>query len=265
MIWPRDITSTRSHKPASSSGSLDLTSSAAARVGPRTQRLVDVEAGPDVDALGGLVGEDHGRLPKEGPRHRHLLLVPARQELHGLLQRRRADLESIDQFLHGPCAPGAAGARPATLNRRSVCTVALTRTPSTGINASRLRSPGSSMIPDRTASWVEVSISSLPSQSTRPACGGWRPARQSKSSGWPLPSAPATPTISPRCIVKLTGPKDWPCRPSTTRTSRGVAAVRRGRWERRLEGAADDQLDQRRLAWCRGRRTSPGCGRRAGR
>ena len=75
--------------------------------------------------------------------------------------------------------------------------VAFTRTPSTGINASCLRSPGSSMIPARTASWVEISISSLPSQTTRPAFGGCRPARQSKSCGWPLPSAPAMPTISP--------------------------------------------------------------------
>ena len=64
------------------------------------------------------------------------------------------------------------------------------------------------MIPDRTASWVDVSINSVPSQSTRPARGGCRPARQSNSSGWPLPSAPAIPTISPRCIVKLTGPND---------------------------------------------------------
>ena len=110
--------------------------------------------------------------------------------------------------------------KPSTLNRRSVWIVALTRTPSTGINASRLRSPGSSMIPDRTASCVDVSINSLPSQSTRPAFGGCRPARQSKSWGWPLPSAPATPTISPLFNVKLTGPNDWPWRPSTTRTSR---------------------------------------------
>ena len=80
------------------------------------------------------------------------------------------------------------------------------------------------MIPARTASCVEISIRSFPSQVTRPARGGWRPARQSNSCGCPLPSAPAMPTISPRCRVKLTGPNDWPCRPSTTSTSTASSA-----------------------------------------
>ena len=114
--------------------------------------------------------------------------------------------------------------KPAVLNRRKVWIVALTRMPSTGINASCLRSPGSSRIPARTASWVEISIRSLPSQATRPARGGCRPARQSKSCVCPFPSAPAMPTISPRSSVKLTGPKDCPWSPSTTNTSRGSSS-----------------------------------------
>ena len=68
-----------------------------------------------------------------------------------------------------------------------------------------------------------------------PLCGGCRPARQSNSCGCPLPSAPAMPTISPRVSVKLTGPNDWPCRPSTTSASPRSSARRRGRGERGLE------------------------------
>ena len=110
---------------------------------------------------------------------------------------------------------------PNRLKRRSDWTVAFTLTPRTPISASRLRLPGSSMIPARTPSRVETRLSSLPMQATRPARGGIRPARESKSWGWPLPSAPAIPTTSPLCSVKLTGPKDCPCRASTTSTSSG--------------------------------------------
>ena len=56
---PRDITTTRSQSPDSSIGSLDLTSTAAPSSALAAQRLVDVEAGADVDALRRLVGEDH--------------------------------------------------------------------------------------------------------------------------------------------------------------------------------------------------------------
>ena len=63
------------------------------------------------------------------------------------------------------------------------------------------------MIPAPTASRVEIKDSSLSAQTTRPARGGIRPAKQSKSWGWPLPSAPAIPTTSPVRRVKLTGPK----------------------------------------------------------
>ncbi len=101
MIWPRDITSTRSHSPASSMGSLDLTSIAVPLFGAGAQGLVDVEAGADVDALRRLVGEDHRRLLEEGAGHRDLLLVAPGEELDRLLEGRRPDLQLFDEVGDG--------------------------------------------------------------------------------------------------------------------------------------------------------------------
>ncbi len=112
---------------------------------------------------------------------------------------------------------------PSTPNRPSDWIVEFTRTPSTGISASRFRSPGNRTMPARTASLVDTRLSSLPSHATSPALGGTRPARQSNNWGWPLPSAPATPTISPLSSSRLTGPNDCPCRPSTSSTRRGAS------------------------------------------
>ena len=88
-IRPREITTTRSHNPASSIGSLDLTMTAVPS-SAFAQRVVDVETGPDVDALGGLVGQDHVELAaQERAQQRDLLLVAAGQVLRRLLDRRR--------------------------------------------------------------------------------------------------------------------------------------------------------------------------------
>ena len=65
------------------------------------QRLVDVEAGADVDALRRLVGEDHRRLLEEAARHRDLLLVPPGEELDRLLERWRPDLQLFDEVGDG--------------------------------------------------------------------------------------------------------------------------------------------------------------------
>ncbi len=98
--------------------------------------------------------------------------------------------------------------KPSLVKRRSDWMVEFTRTPSTGISASCLRSPGRSMTPDRTAWWVEIKLSSRSSHTTLPARGGVLPARQSNSWDCPFPSAPAIPTTSPLSRVKLTGPND---------------------------------------------------------
>ena len=105
------------------------------------------------------------------------------------------------------------------------------------------------MIPAPTASWVEIKVSSFPRRTTLPARGGTRPARQLKSSGCPFPSAPAIPTTSPLCSVKLTGPKgkggsvrvmplalparDYPTERGTISTGHGWLTLRQPRAGRR--------------------------------
>ena len=112
-IVPRDITNTRSHSPESSIGSLDLTSSAAPCGGTRAERLVDVDAGADVDTLGRFVGQDHRRFPQERTGDRDLLLVAAGQELDRLVEPRGADLELLDELLAQRLARSAGAARRA--------------------------------------------------------------------------------------------------------------------------------------------------------
>ena len=89
--------------PVAETGQLDgvagLDEESRPGIGPRPQRPVYVEAGADVDTLGGLVGEDDRRLTEEGPRHRDLLLVAPGEELDRLLERWRADLELGDEVL----------------------------------------------------------------------------------------------------------------------------------------------------------------------
>ena len=65
---PRDITTTRSHSPASSSGSLDLTTIAMPSLRLRAQGVVDVEPGRDVHALRRLLGQDHFDVPRRNGR-----------------------------------------------------------------------------------------------------------------------------------------------------------------------------------------------------
>ena len=69
---------------------------------------------PDVDALGGFVGQDHRRLPEERAGDGDLLLVAAGQELDRLIERRRADLELLDELFHrGALGPSAQPSDPA--------------------------------------------------------------------------------------------------------------------------------------------------------
>ena len=80
-----------------------------------------------------------------------------------------------------------------------------------------------------------------------PAFGGWRPARQSKSCGWPLPSAPAIPTISPLSQREADRPERLPLEAVDHEHLAGLAHLGGGRREGSLERAADDQLDELRL------------------
>src|SRR5581483_3448367 len=92
--------------------------------GLRAQRVVDVEARPDVDALRRLLGEDHLHAPtQERPGQRDLLLVPTGERLHGLLDRRHADpqpaRERVDALPLPPAPEEAEAAEaPEDLDRR---------------------------------------------------------------------------------------------------------------------------------------------------
>ena len=197
---PRDITSTRSQRPESSIGSLDLTSRAAPASVRGTQRLVDVEAGADVDTLGGLVGQDHRRLPEERPRRPTTFCwLPPERNSTGC----SSDGVRISSSLDEIAAPRRRSAR----RRRKPEPAEPAQRLDGGVDPHaehaastppRLRSPGSSMIPARTASWVEISVSSLPSQTTRARLRRRAGPRGSRRAGaGRCPRRPAIPTISP--------------------------------------------------------------------
>ncbi len=58
---------------------------------------VDLRLGSDVDALGRLVEDQHGRLGRQPAGQGHLLLVPAGEVLHRRLHRRRLDPQTVDE------------------------------------------------------------------------------------------------------------------------------------------------------------------------
>ena len=248
MICPRDITSTRSHRPASSRGSLDLTSRAAPASVRERSACVDVEPGTDVDALRGLVGQDHRRLPEERTRDRDLLLVTAGEELDGLLERRRADLEPLDQFLDRRALPAPAQepehAEPAQRLDRGVDPHAEHRHQRLALAVARQQhDPRSHRLVRRD----QHQLLAVADHATRPSAAGGPPGSRRAGAGR-CPPRRRSRRSRRVCRVKLTGPKDWPCRPSTTSTSSAPRRSRARRRERRLERPADDQLDQLRFA-----------------
>ncbi len=260
---PRDITSTLSHRPDELERVARLDQQSAPGVGPRAQAPGRCRSGTRRRRPGRLVGEDHGRLPEERARDSHLLLVPAREELDRLLERRRADLRAGRQILHRDRAPR---------RRRKPSTAEAAQRLDRGVDAHaehrhqrlRLRSPGQQHDPGRTASCVEVSISSLPSQSTRPARGGCRPARQSKSSGWPLPFGARDAHDLAALQREADGPEGLALEPVDHQHLRELVVRRRRR------AGTQPRTDDRRSARpgqppsCRSRRKSLGSGRRAG-
>ncbi len=72
------------------------------------QRVVDVEACRDVDALRRLLGEDDLDVTaQERSRQRDLLLIPARERLHRLLDRRRPDAQAFHETVDRPTLAAA--------------------------------------------------------------------------------------------------------------------------------------------------------------
>ena len=79
---PSRTTSTRSARPSTSSTSLDTTHDGDAGVGQAPDQLVDLAAGADVDAAGGLVEQQHPAVAQQPPGEHDLLLVAARERAH---------------------------------------------------------------------------------------------------------------------------------------------------------------------------------------
>ena len=73
-----------------------------ALVGERSQKLVDLALGADVDAARGLVEEQDIAIAIEPFGDHDLLLVATRKQPHFLRRRRRADVEQADEFLRRP-------------------------------------------------------------------------------------------------------------------------------------------------------------------
>ena len=116
---PRDITNTRSQRPESSIGSLDLTSRAAPAAARDAERRVDVDAGADVDTLGRLVGQDHRRLLRNDRATETFCWLPPDRNSTGWSSDGRADLELLDELLHrAPLGPPAQEPEPAEAPQR---------------------------------------------------------------------------------------------------------------------------------------------------
>ena len=163
------------------------------------KRLVDVEAEADVDALGRLVSEDRmHRASQERASERDLLLVSARQRQHGLLDRRRTDLQPSHEIENGRSLTLAAehadpAVTPQHLNRRvrSYAQNGKQRLPDS-IAAQEAATPA------RRGPMGDLVTISLPLHRTVPVERS-TPATDRRNCTWPLPSAPAMPRISPLC------------------------------------------------------------------
>lgn len=214
----------------------------------------------------GCVGDDHLEPgTQEGSHQRHLLLVASRQVLRGLLDR--CSLEA------------QAGSTSAPTGARSAASVGRSRT--FGVLAEHLQrrvgahargredrlllAVGAEQddVPARIGPGGLVRFTRLPAQVTVP-CEGSTPASARRNCTWPLPSAPAMPTISPRRSSRSTGPKRHP--EQAVRLQHGLAVhhVGDGR-ERRLERPPDHHRDHVGLGQPGPRRTCPGSHRHAGR
>ncbi len=105
---PRRTTSTRSARPRTSGISLETTTHGDAAVGQGADQRVDLRAGADVDAAGGLVQQQHPAVAQQPAGQHDLLLVAAGQRADLAVDVGRAHVQRVGQ-LRG----GRRSARPA--------------------------------------------------------------------------------------------------------------------------------------------------------
>ena len=139
-----------------------------------------------------LVEHQQARLGRQGTRQRHPLLLPTRQLVDGpSLGARQADeLEHLRHACRRRRAPASPRIRRpnATLSPTSRC-------------GNRAKSWNISPKP---RSWVGTAVMSRPSNQTRPAAGGSRPATARSRLDLPEPLGPRRLTISPGATARST-------------------------------------------------------------
>ena len=207
-IRPRDITTTRSQSPASSSGSLDLTIVRDALLRLLAQRVVDVEPRGDVDALGRLLGQDHLDVSRAGT-------VASARPSAGC--RRRATAPAARSTPCGcggaargrrPCAARVGGcrnprrpSRPQHLDRR-VGADAQDGEERLGRAVAAQQHDAGAERPERRPRVELACRRRSPFPVARSA-----PASARRNCTCPLPSAPAMPTISPLRHLEVDRPE----------------------------------------------------------
>ena len=183
-----------------------------AAVGQRPDELVDLGAGADVDAAGGLVEQQHPAVAQQPAGEHDLLLVAAGEGAHGAGHAVGADVEAGGQLLGAPALLAAGRGSPAGAKRlmrrhRDVAVRPPRRAAAPGSCAPR--GPGRPR--PRPRPMTEPRRSRLPSTLTVPVAAPAGAVHVSMISERPAPTRPASPTISPACTVRST-PVNTPAR-----------------------------------------------------
>ena len=243
---PSPTTRTRSASPRTSSISLDTTTTATPSSASRADEGVDLGAGADVDAAGGLVEQQHPAAAQQPAGQDDLLLVAAGQGAHRRGRPRRGARRGLGQ-LGRPRARSAVAVEEAAAGEAAEAgdgDVAGDRlVEQQGLALALLggqADPGRDRGADR-AGAQPLAVDASPCRRH----GVRAPKTVSRISERPEPTRPARPTISPARTAKLTSANSPArVRPSTSST---VAASRRSAprgGEDVLDRAAGHQPDQ---------------------
>ena len=157
--------------------------------------------GPHVDALGGLVEDQHGGLRGEPLAQHDLLLVAAREVAGRQLGRRRPDLHRLDVAPARSATP-ASSTKPSRCNLGSIASARFSRIDSGRMRPWRPRSSGSNASP--CGPCARIVGNGSPRKRTLPCRRDRLRRPPGRSRNVPEPTRPARPTISPSRTSKLT-------------------------------------------------------------
>ena len=197
---------------------------ASAGVAGLPQLVPDRGLGTDVDAAGGVRGDQHARVRLDNSRPTmSFCWLPPDSAKAGTVSLGVRTPKVVDDV--AGCRRRAAGGvdeRPRPELRASVSPAEQRVLPQRGGRASVLHDAGRtgcSRCPRRGSRSADSSVMSRPSSWIAPEASGRMPMIASHSSNWPLPSTPATPRTSPACTVQR--------RPSTSGFAPTPATVNR--------------------------------------